>query len=991
MPGEKLDSAEVGVTYTGDATQLEAVTRSAQQVTAQLAQSVMQQAGVMRTAGVVMGVAGGLGMRMSNDLVRSSARVEAGYAKVNTMLTEGQDAHEDYSDALKEMARTLPVVGGEVALLDAQYQVLSAGFTDTADALHILDVATKASIGGMTSAEVAVDATTSVLQAYSLSASEATRVSDIMFTAIQRGKLQYEGLQGAIGPILSISAQMGMEFEQVASSLTTLTKAGVQIDIAGTAIRATLMGMMKPTEEMAQKIRELGYNSGSAMVQALGFQGSLDALAESVGHDQEALTELFPNIRALTAVLPLTGSMAETAREDLEALADSTGASSDAYRKMADTVEAEMTRLDNRLAMAMDRIAGGMTPVMMAFKKLEVAGAEALGRLNEETGGAVGGIISVGSAILATVGTIISSVAQYTLMTMAHMQVQAMMSQEIVTTQALTASKKQLAGASGAVRTATDLETASHMKNSVMMTKGQMGALKMSGGFMKLAGMAGPIAGVTLAVSGLVMGIGRLVKWYQAELEEERKIRASLRENLDLLSDGSEAYEEYADSIIEASEASANMTAELNLQAIDALRAQDSFVKGSKSALDMKQDWIDAQLELNEWNAFWDYGGDVEREIKEEAEELFGSVMSVASANRYLGETYDMTEKEARRVINATYDLTQAQLDETVALQKKADNQAQAMKDTRMYLAELQRQAEIQGSLNDWHREAVNLARQGTDELTDSLRANRDERANLVAISQPLWETDRGLAVAISTEIDQLDIEAKHLKEAISLKEQMTEATEDQTSALWEQITAQQEYLDQMARAYSSDTMDMYRTQITDLFRELFAESEDWAGMSEELFGEYAEDYGNYIIDALEGWQEAHPTGQIGADMIDEWIEGIKERAGYVDDTMMTLLQQFIMDYMGFSLPKKGPLRGIPESGGHLVQEYVGGMTREARRQGGMAGDVGLQVAGSVGGGGRMVSAPGRTINIYGPVTVWANDPVQFAQKMWDLVEEEAG
>ena len=72
------------------------------------------------------------------------------------------------------------------------------------------------------------------------------------------------------------------------------------------------------------------------------------------------------NIRALSAVLPLTGEMAYVAAEDLEAMGESAGAAEEAYGKMADMTEAKTQKLQNRLEMAQDEISDGMTPAMLA-------------------------------------------------------------------------------------------------------------------------------------------------------------------------------------------------------------------------------------------------------------------------------------------------------------------------------------------------------------------------------------------------------------------------------------------------------------------------------------------------------------------------------------------------------------------------------------------------------------------------------------------------
>jgi len=1044
MPGEQLDSAEVGVTYTGDATQLQQVTQSAQQMTAQLSQSIMQQAGVMRTAGLVMAGAGALGMKATQSAVKSASQVEAGYAKVNTMLDRGQDAYTDYSDAIKDMVKEIPIAGGELGALEAQYMVLSAGINAGADATHVLEVAMKASVGGMTSAETAVDAITTAINAYGYEAEQATMVSDLMFEAVRRGKMDYEGLAGALGPILGIASQAGMELQQVTASLATLTKAGIQIDEAGTAIRGALMGLMKPSEAMATQLQKLGYESGVAMIEALGFQGTLEELANSVGHNQEKLTELFPNIRALTAVLPLTGKMADQAGKDLEAMAESAGASAKAYEDMADTVEAEMQRLESRMEIAMNQIAGGATPVMMGLKRTAVVLAESLGKLNQATGGMVGVLMSVGSAIMTVIGAVISSVAQYTLMTMAHMQVQAMLQGEnalllqnagltaqntgqkmanIGATQLQTASELQVRGAikfttiahaesaqaqqveavkavqlatakkiltaqTNEVATATLRESLAHQQNNIQMTKGQLGALKMSGGFMKLAGMAGPLMAVTGAIAGMSLAVGALVQWYRKEKAEHEALKNSLSDHLDMMDDGTEAYKAYAETLEEYAEGGGNASAKALQHALAQDRLNDSWEKGSKKAMKQKEAWIQAEIELSELEMAFRKNSKVMKEINDEADRIFGTTMSEAEAVKFLRREYDLTAEKAKYYVEQTGQLTEVQLKnryetlkawkrEQIAQQKltMADNLAKSMHENRR-----KRQEEAIELYND---ESLSI-----HDLTVQIEANEAQRFKLL---EAQIATDiHGEKEAIKEEIHALNMEEIAMEKAIQLKIKYGDATEEATRAIEAQMTAHQKYLRSMEEEGISLDLLTAQEKIIDNFMNLTEQLEGW-NYGEELMAEYADYYEEFMTTALEGWKEANPGREIGGDMIEEWLEGIEAMGGPVDDMMKKLMEQFVMDYMGFSKPKRGPLRGIPESGGHMIQEWVGGAKQEVGRQGGVFGDVGAQVVSAVGGSGRAVTTPGRTIHINGPVTVRANDPVQFIQKMWDLVEDEAG
>ena len=59
------------------------------------------------------------------------------------------------------------------------YDILSASI-DAAQAIDVLEVATRGAIGGLTDAGTAADALTTILNSYQLSATEAAKVYDIL-------------------------------------------------------------------------------------------------------------------------------------------------------------------------------------------------------------------------------------------------------------------------------------------------------------------------------------------------------------------------------------------------------------------------------------------------------------------------------------------------------------------------------------------------------------------------------------------------------------------------------------------------------------------------------------------------------------------------------------------------------------------------------------------------------------------------------------------
>jgi hypothetical protein len=73
-------------------------------------------------------------------------------------------------------------------ILTAQYEILSSGFTDAADASEIARVSVLGAKAGFTDVATVADATTSVLNAYGLAASDAANVVDQLAVVQDKGK-----------------------------------------------------------------------------------------------------------------------------------------------------------------------------------------------------------------------------------------------------------------------------------------------------------------------------------------------------------------------------------------------------------------------------------------------------------------------------------------------------------------------------------------------------------------------------------------------------------------------------------------------------------------------------------------------------------------------------------------------------------------------------------------------------------------------------------
>lgn len=267
--------------------------------------------------------------------IREFAKFEKSMASVATMLDDPRRHMGGFTSAVSDMA----VEFGEStdALAGGLYDILSASIAP-AKALDVLAVATKAAKGGLTDTKTAADAITTVLNSYGLSASDAGRVSDILFTIVKRGKTTFEEIAGSIGNVSTIAATAGVDLEELAATVAVLTRVGIKTDVAMTATKAVVTAFAKATPAARLEAKKLGLDLSAASLQADGLIGSMKKMA---GVNFDKLAKIFPNIRALTAIAPALKDITRF-KNDLDAMANSVGATDRAFSFFVGTVDYAM-------------------------------------------------------------------------------------------------------------------------------------------------------------------------------------------------------------------------------------------------------------------------------------------------------------------------------------------------------------------------------------------------------------------------------------------------------------------------------------------------------------------------------------------------------------------------------------------------------------------------------------------------------------------------
>ena len=193
----------------------------------------------------------------------------------------------------------------QVELATAAYQVYSNQIGDANESTKFLADSVLFAKATVTNTANAVDLLSGVINSYGLEAKEAARVSDIFTKAVELGRFRIDDIANSMGRVNPIASQLGIQIEEVAAALATLTIKGVSPDKALTQLLAVMLKMVKPSGALTKALNEIGFTNIKAATSTLGLVGTLKALTATTDGSVEALGRLFPRVRGIQGVLGL--------------------------------------------------------------------------------------------------------------------------------------------------------------------------------------------------------------------------------------------------------------------------------------------------------------------------------------------------------------------------------------------------------------------------------------------------------------------------------------------------------------------------------------------------------------------------------------------------------------------------------------------------------------------------------------------------------------
>lgn len=286
-------------------------------------------------------------VRAGQQAVAAAAQVDAAFREVATLLPTVSERMDAVKNQVVSLSTDVPEPPAQ--LTGALYQAISAGARDTQEALRLVEVSSKAAVAGLTETETAVDTITSVLNAYQLEATEAARVSDILFTTVEQGKVRFEELSASIGDAVTSAAQVGVSIEELGAAIATMTKFGVSAQKSTTALNRLFLEATTQSTKQKEALNKLGVEFSASRIKQEGFIEVLKDLREATGGSIDQLSNAIPSIRSARAAFVLAGDGASEFERVLGEMQRSAGTTQDAFSDMNRMLENQRQLVSNEL------------------------------------------------------------------------------------------------------------------------------------------------------------------------------------------------------------------------------------------------------------------------------------------------------------------------------------------------------------------------------------------------------------------------------------------------------------------------------------------------------------------------------------------------------------------------------------------------------------------------------------------------------------------
>ena len=338
----------------------------------------------------------------------------------------------DFEAGMSEVSAITGATGNDLAKLENQAKQLGAttkfsardaaegmkyfgmaGY-DTNQIMSALPATLNLAAAGGTDLGIACDIVSDAMTGLGMSANETTKFTDIMAATITNSNTSVELMGETLKYVGPVAGTLGIEMSDLSVAIGLMGNSGIKGSQAGTALRAGLTNLVKPTKEMKVAMEKYGVELVKNEDGSVNLMGTMENLRSTLGGlDQatqaQAISTIFGK-EAMSGWAAIVNASEGDFNKLSEAITNSEGKASDMAKTMQDNLKGSIDNMKSafegllitigqRLIPIFQNLVEGITNVFTWFNNLNPA------IQNVIIG--VGGFLAVLGPLLLIVGNVI--------------------------------------------------------------------------------------------------------------------------------------------------------------------------------------------------------------------------------------------------------------------------------------------------------------------------------------------------------------------------------------------------------------------------------------------------------------------------------------------------------------------------------------------------------------------------------------------------------
>jgi len=293
------------------------------------------------------------------------AKFEASMANISTIVDTSKESIKDMGDEILRIAKDTPKPISE--LTESLYDIRSAGISAD-DAFMALKASAKLSVTGLSSVKEAPDILTTSMNAFADEGLSANEMANILFKTVNYGKNTVQQLATNFGATAPIVKSLGMSFKEFNAATAALTAVGVPASVAQNQLRAAMVSLEKPTEQMSKIFQKLGVKDLKELLKNSKNVGEafnkIRVTAEGMGIP---LVEATGRIEGAAAILSLSTSANKTYLKSLQDMESGVDSISEAFEKQSATLMAQKQIMMNMVNTVFINLGSRLQPALIGI------------------------------------------------------------------------------------------------------------------------------------------------------------------------------------------------------------------------------------------------------------------------------------------------------------------------------------------------------------------------------------------------------------------------------------------------------------------------------------------------------------------------------------------------------------------------------------------------------------------------------------------------